>query len=236
MDFSAALVELKAGKRCARRGWIADGKWVALRTGYPDGIAVNGNTAESFGVPEGTVVRFQPYFQMCEKDGTVRTWNKGDQDLIATDWYVVDGIGTLETAVRGYDEDRPPLLAAGTAGTVATVTLEFEATHDNVMLPKGHHERGIHGHQYVVVFEFTGQDAARIDQYEEMLQVWKDRSLRGRFLNDVLGERPTAEQFAIWAYGLWCNEIHGLAAVHVSESRNLTATYRGASGSADVRS
>lgn len=95
MDFGAALVAMKNGRRVARRAWMADGKWVALRTGYPYGIEVNANTAEAFGVPPGTLVRFQPYFQMCERDGSVRTWNKGDQDLIGEDWYVVDGPGNL---------------------------------------------------------------------------------------------------------------------------------------------
>lgn len=119
MDFSQALIAMKAGKRTARRSWLVDGKWVALRTGYPNGIAVNGNTAEAFGVPEGTLVSFQPYFQMCERDGSVRTWNKGDQDLIGEDWYIVEGSGNLtsgdlmtvsDEAFGAFESPRPPTL------------------------------------------------------------------------------------------------------------------------------
>lgn len=95
LNFGQALAAMKLGFRFAREGWVVDGKWVTLRSGYPGGIAVNGNTAEAFGVPPGTVVVFQPYFQMCEKDGSMRTWNKGDQDLVAEDWYLVEGTGNL---------------------------------------------------------------------------------------------------------------------------------------------
>ncbi|MFJ4960229.1 MW1434 family type I TA system toxin [Streptomyces sp. NPDC088739] len=102
MDFTKALPLLLSGRRMARRAWVVDGKWVAYRTGYMDGegIPVNGNTATAFGVPEGTPIRFRPYFQMCEKDGTVRTWNKGDDDILGTDWYEVEGIGNLDPANR----------------------------------------------------------------------------------------------------------------------------------------
>lgn len=95
LNFGQALAAMKLGARAARDGWVIDGKWICLRSGYPDGIAVNDNTAEAFGVPPGTVVVFQPYFQMCEKDGSIRTWNKGDQDVIADDWYLVEGSGNL---------------------------------------------------------------------------------------------------------------------------------------------
>jgi hypothetical protein len=123
MDFSAALLLLKQGRRMARRGWIVDGKWVSLRTGYPDGIAVNGNTAEAFGVPEGTVVRFSPYFQMCEKTGVMRTWNKGDDDLVADDWYEVKGVGNLDPANRGVIRLDADQAVVGDAGTETYVPL-----------------------------------------------------------------------------------------------------------------
>lgn len=63
--------------------------WVALRTGYPAGIAVNANTALSFRVPEGTVVPFAPYFQVMRLDGVVETWGKSDADILASDWVEV---------------------------------------------------------------------------------------------------------------------------------------------------
>lgn len=50
MDFSLALVALKNGARMARAGWNGADMFVVLQAGYPDGIAINANTAEATGI------------------------------------------------------------------------------------------------------------------------------------------------------------------------------------------
>ncbi|MFJ2774631.1 MW1434 family type I TA system toxin [Streptomyces sp. NPDC087300] len=89
MNFGQALDFLRTGHRMARRAW-PEGTWLVLRTGYPDGIAVNANSAEAFGVPEGTTARFAPYFQLCDTYGTLHAWARSDEDLLDADWYNVD--------------------------------------------------------------------------------------------------------------------------------------------------
>lgn len=89
MEFGATLDLLRAGALMVRQADRSRYSWVALRTGYPAGIAVNVNTALSFRVPEGTVVPFAPYFQVMRLDGTVECWTPSHADLLAADWIEV---------------------------------------------------------------------------------------------------------------------------------------------------
>lgn len=88
MDFSKALAALKNGARMARTGWNGTGMWVALQRGYPDGIAINGNTAAATGLPEGSVHRFRPYLMMLTAQGDFVPWVASQTDLLAEDWEV----------------------------------------------------------------------------------------------------------------------------------------------------
>jgi len=114
------------------------------------------------------------------------------------------------------------------ASTTHEITLHFEATHAMPMLPRWHHERDVHGHQYELGFVFTGPAPAGAGQQETALRRWADEQLRGRHLNEVVGERPTAELFAVWAYEQWADRLPGLTEVRVSETRDTSATYRAA--------
>lgn len=73
---------------------------------------------------------------------------------------------------------------------------------------------------------FTGQEAAAAaEEHEPALQQWAEEQLHGRHLNEVI-ERPTAELFAMWAYEQWTDQLPGLAAVRVAETRDTSVTYR----------
>jgi hypothetical protein len=89
MEFGPALDLLRAGVLMVRRLDQGRYQWVALRTGYPDGIAVNENTALSFGVESGTWVVFAPYFQAMRWDGQVVSWSASNDDVLANDWLEV---------------------------------------------------------------------------------------------------------------------------------------------------
>jgi 6-pyruvoyltetrahydropterin/6-carboxytetrahydropterin synthase len=108
------------------------------------------------------------------------------------------------------------------------ITLHFEATHEMPRLPRWHHEHAMHGHQYELGFVFTGPAAVGADEREAALQRWAEEQLRGQYLNAIIGERPTAELFAVWAYEQWADQMPGLSAVRVSETRDMSATYRAA--------
>lgn len=90
LSFGLAIEAAKMGKKIARAGWNGKGMWVIYRTGYPDGIPCNKNTADSMGIPEGTVVKIRPYLQMKCVDDTYQMWLASQADMLADDWYIVE--------------------------------------------------------------------------------------------------------------------------------------------------
>lgn len=88
MDFGSALAALKAGSRIARDGWNGPGQYVAYQAGYPDGIAINANTAQATGIAEGTVKRFRPYLMLHTAQGDFVPWAPSVSDVLAEDWSV----------------------------------------------------------------------------------------------------------------------------------------------------
>lgn len=86
MDFGTALAFVKEGDRITREGWNGKGMYVVFQKGYPDGIAINKNTADATGVAEGTVCIFRPYLMMRTADGSFVPWVASQTDLLAEDW------------------------------------------------------------------------------------------------------------------------------------------------------
>ncbi|MBO2461157.1 DUF2829 domain-containing protein [Actinomadura violacea] len=86
MDFGEALAALRAGDRLTRDGWNGRGMFIVLQAGYPDGIAINANTAQATGIEQGTVCKFRPYLMMRTVDGDFVPWVASQTDLLATDW------------------------------------------------------------------------------------------------------------------------------------------------------
>ncbi len=89
LDFGWALDQLREGHRMQRAGWNGKNMWIALQAGYPDGIAINANTARATGLPEGSMCRFLPYLIMCTADGAFVPWLASQTDLLAEDWNTV---------------------------------------------------------------------------------------------------------------------------------------------------
>ncbi|MFE9834093.1 DUF2829 domain-containing protein [Streptomyces sp. NPDC005551] len=86
MDFAQAFTLLKDGHLVARKNWSGYGMFVVRQQGYPDGIAINGNTAQATKLDEGTVCRFQPYMMIRNRDGSFVPWTPSQTDLFAEDW------------------------------------------------------------------------------------------------------------------------------------------------------
>lgn len=86
MNFSDALNLLKQAKKLARAGWNGKNMFVVLQKGYPDGIAINKNTAEATGIAEGTIKKFLPYLMFMTADGDFVPWVASQTDLLAEDW------------------------------------------------------------------------------------------------------------------------------------------------------
>lgn len=108
---------------------------------------------------------------------------------------------------------------------VREITVQFEAIHAIPRLPQWHHESRVHGHDYEIVLVIADQDAATEDAYQQTLTRWADEQLRGQHLNSFI-EHPTDEHLAVWIYEQWTDRMPGLAEVRVSQTRDMTATYR----------
>lgn len=101
MNFGSALSFLHEGDKMTRKGWNGPGQWVVLQDGYPDGIAINANTAAATGIPEGTVCRFRPYLMFRTAQGDFVPWVASQTDLLADDWSPVQDWSPPDTAARG---------------------------------------------------------------------------------------------------------------------------------------
>ena len=72
MDFGGALVNLKAGKQVARKGWNGKGLWLQLQ--HPDTFS------------KMTL----PYIFMKTVDDQRVPWLASQTDMLCEDWVVVD--------------------------------------------------------------------------------------------------------------------------------------------------
>ena len=86
MDFSSALISVRLGKRIARAGWNGKGMYVVFQAAYPQGIAINANTANATGIAQGTVCRFRPYLMMFTAQQDFVPWVASQTDILAMDW------------------------------------------------------------------------------------------------------------------------------------------------------
>lgn len=86
--FERALSGVKLGYRIQRVGWNAPNQYIVLQKGYPNGIAINANTSQATGIPEGTVCVFRPYLMLCAADGSFAPWAPTVSDVLAEDWEI----------------------------------------------------------------------------------------------------------------------------------------------------
>jgi len=84
IDFSAALVAIKAGGNVARAKWD-DGTFVFLVPGSTFIV----NRAPLLGIfPEGTSIEYSAHIDICTNN-KVRVWSPTNADLLAEDWYAL---------------------------------------------------------------------------------------------------------------------------------------------------
>lgn len=107
----------------------------------------------------------------------------------------------------------------------------FSASHQHTRLPKTHKCNQLHGHNYIVVIELVSSDLDEhgfVRDYGDLnkLRIHIDNEFDHRHLNDILGERTTAENLARYFYN-WCKqqwpETHK---VRVSETPKTWAEYK----------
>lgn len=105
----------------------------------------------------------------------------------------------------------------------------FEAAHRLPMVPDAHKCSRLHGHNYKVRIEATGELMPVLDwvcdfaQIEAIAGVIKDR-LDHRYLNEINGlENPTAEIIAAWILETARTTIHNISSVTVWETDDCGA-------------
>ena len=89
LDFSKALVYLKAGQKLTRTGWNGKGMFVVRQKGYPQGIPCNKQTAEVWGLNEGDLFKCEPYLQIKNANGSHSMWVPSTGDIFAEDWEII---------------------------------------------------------------------------------------------------------------------------------------------------
>ena len=89
MNFGEAIEAMKSGSKIAREGWNGNGMFVVYQKGYPDGIKVNEQTADAYGVEEGTLMKFRPYMQLKTAQNDCAMWAPSGSDALAEDWNIV---------------------------------------------------------------------------------------------------------------------------------------------------
>lgn len=90
MNFGEALQAAKDGFKVQRAGWNGQNMYAVLMPGYPDGIAINSATAKAHKLPEGTIVKFRPYWALWTAQQDVASWAPSGSDTLAEDWQIVD--------------------------------------------------------------------------------------------------------------------------------------------------
>ncbi|MBR2507367.1 MAG: DUF2829 domain-containing protein [Bacilli bacterium] len=88
-DFGWALKMLKQGKRVQRLNWVF-GTCITYQKGYPEGISCNKQTAEAWGISEGSEFKLKPYLQMRISNGSYLMWTPSVDDCLSNDWAVVE--------------------------------------------------------------------------------------------------------------------------------------------------
>ena len=87
-NFGKALEELKNGVAVTRKGWNGKGLKVVFQKGYPDGISCNKQTADAWGIEEGSMFKCEPYLQISTVDGSHAMWVPSIRDCFAEDWCI----------------------------------------------------------------------------------------------------------------------------------------------------
>lgn len=87
MDFSQALLNIRAGRLMTRKGWNGQDMFVFLVPGSTFEVS----RAPLLGVfPEGTQIKYHAHIDMKTAQGYVVPWFASQADILATDWLPVE--------------------------------------------------------------------------------------------------------------------------------------------------
>ncbi|MFG1976929.1 DUF2829 domain-containing protein [Nonomuraea fuscirosea] len=93
MDFSTALIHIKAGDRVTRAGWNGAGMWVFLVPGSTITVAAGRPLGQAAPELVGQAVEYRPHIDMRTADGQIVPWAPTQSDVLADDWRLVLDLG-----------------------------------------------------------------------------------------------------------------------------------------------
>jgi hypothetical protein len=83
LNFGQAIEELKAGRRCWRKGWNGKGMWLSLvKNGHYD-VGISTIVADS---ETGYGIELSPWIGMKTADDKYVPWLASQTDMLAEDW------------------------------------------------------------------------------------------------------------------------------------------------------
>ncbi|MFO1351922.1 MAG: DUF2829 domain-containing protein [Gammaproteobacteria bacterium] len=87
MNFSEALIQLKAGHRIAREGWNGRDMFIFLVPGSHFTVS----RPPLLGIyPEGTPIDYHAHIDMKTAQGYIVPWLASQADLLTDDWRIMD--------------------------------------------------------------------------------------------------------------------------------------------------
>lgn len=111
MKLEEIMPELRAGHKVTNMNWTP-GMFIVLQAGYPEGIPINQNTADSLGLPLGTIKRFRPYVMLNTVDDSFVPYVMTQSDMLSEVWEVIGQATPANPFVIGYNfEDPQPTIS-----------------------------------------------------------------------------------------------------------------------------
>lgn len=92
LDFSVALLSMKAGKKVARAGWNGKNMWICMGAGHPKLEAEKfwNEHTKKFAEENGGTAEVLPYIIMKTADNKILMgWLASQSDMLASDWNIL---------------------------------------------------------------------------------------------------------------------------------------------------
>lgn len=96
-DFGYALDLMKRGLRASRASWWQG--YIVIKPGYPAGIEANLATRIAHSLPEGSVIKYDPYIEMALDGGRFCPYTPSQGDLLAFDWQEYRGVAPSQPKI-----------------------------------------------------------------------------------------------------------------------------------------
>lgn len=173
-----------------------------------------------------------------------RVWQRMDEQLAVETAAADDGAGRRQVdSHRAFGGTGPSVSTTadgnGDMGeqmlqTTQILTAYCSATHVVVGLPGWHPEAKVHGHQRQAEPHLAGPGEELthrdVDAVERELALWARETLDYRHLNEVMANRTTEPDVAVWPYEQWAPRLEYPARVRVSARLGEWTGYTPATG------